>query len=264
MEERDVGQMVRYKKKELAKKRAVLTTAKLDLSKSMYLLGEAESDLEAKREQFSANTKSMRVGKVEMDLVRRLRTYYVEQMDAQNAFMHSHRYEVGREARRHDRSEEQALAVEEAATTMQLRNGEHETNAPNAPNAFNAPNAANAASVHERVLVARLVPIGVGLTNERHSYHNGATRITSVLPHQEASVVGEPMRFKQHYQLDHSMDLHPTLLPTTLETVHHADDISEPVRHALVQALVSLLPYTATATVRVDAAISPYGKLPHL
>lgn len=261
MEERDVGQMVLYKKRELAKKRAVLRTAKLDLSKSMYLLGEAESDLEAKREQLSANTKSMQVGKVEMDLVRRLRKYYVEQMDAQNAFMHSHRYEVGSEVRRHDRSEEQALAVEEAATTMQLRGGEHETSAPNAPN---APNAANAASVHERVLVARLVPIGVGLTNERHSYHNGATRITSVLPHQEASVVEEPMRFKQHYQLDHSMDLHPTLLPTTLETVHHADDISEPVRHALVQALVSLLPYTATATVRVDAAHSPYGKLHHL
>jgi hypothetical protein len=103
LEQQDVTQMVMYKKKELAKKRKVLTTAKQDLSKSMYLLGEAESDLVAKKEQLAANTKNMVVGKVEMDSVQRLREYYAAQIQAQNGFMKSHQYVVGAEARRKDR-----------------------------------------------------------------------------------------------------------------------------------------------------------------
>ena len=132
------------------------------------------------------------------------------------------------------------------------------TVAPNALNAVNALNALDALKslkslksptaptvprVQEKVLVARLVPVGVGLTNERHSYRNGATRITSVLgPNQDATVVENDaaMRFKQQYQLDHSLNVHPTLIPTTVRTVHHPTDISDNVRHAMVREIRSM------------------------
>ena len=116
-----------------------------------------------------------------------------------------------------------------------------------------APTAPTVPRVQEKVLVARLVPIGVGLTNERHSYLNGATRITSVLgPKQDATVVRSTthsavgqkssmaMRFKQQYQLDHSLNVHPTLIPTTVRTVHHPADISDNVRHAMVREIRSM------------------------
>jgi hypothetical protein len=48
------------------------------------------------------------------------------------------------------------------------------------------------------------------------------------------------MRFKQQYQLDHSLNVHPTLIPTTVRTVHHPADISDNVRHAMVREIRSM------------------------